>query len=434
MWRVLAAAAFFAILSGCASGLPEIKNPFKEKEEKLPGERVPVITGQDQNAADPSLAGRPVSLPAPVTNASWTMPGGGPSNSPGHLALGDSVRKIWTASAGSGSSSKGRLSAIPLVADGKVFTLDAAGRASAFSTANGGKLWSADLTPENEKRAEGFGGGLALEGGRLYAVTGFGTAVGINPDSGAVLWTQKVGEPIRSSPTAAGGKLYFTSTDSVLHCLDGASGQELWTARGLPVPATLLSNVSPAVGQRNLIAAFPAGDLTAYNPDSGQAGWKESLARSSEGSAAGILADPARPAIDRGIVFAVSHGGKMIAVSEATGERLWTRNVTSTQMPWAAGEAVFVVDVRGKLMGLNRTDGKIRWTTDLPGQARWSGPVLAGGKLWLASGEGQLMSVDAKTGQQLGSVDLDEKVFVTPVVAGGRMYILADDATLIALN
>ena len=31
-------------------------------------------------------------------------------------------------------------------------------------------------------------------------------------------------------------------------------------------------------------------------------------------------------------------------------------------------------------------------------------------------------------------IDLDTQVFVSPVVAGGRMYILADDAELIALN
>src|SRR6185312_9455108 len=53
-------------------------------------------------------------------------------------------------------------------------------------------------------------------------------------------------------------------------------------------------------------------------------------------------------------------------------ERLWTRNVTSTQMPWSAGDAVFVVDVNGKLMALARGDGKVRWITQLPGTARWN--------------------------------------------------------------
>jgi outer membrane protein assembly factor BamB len=124
----------------------------------------------------------------------------------------------------------------------------------------------------------------------------------------------------------------------------------------------------------------------------------------------------------------------MIAVSESSGERLWTRNLASTQMPWAAGEAVFVVDINGKLMALARADGKVRWLTQLPGNARWNGPVLAGGKLWVVSTEGSLVAVDARSGQVVSTTPLGTKVFVSPVVAGGRMYILADNAMLISLN
>ena len=436
-WRGCLAALLVASLTACSAGLPSlpsIKNPFKKKEETLPGERIAVITDQSLEAPDPAAAGKPIALPPPVANASWAEPGGSPSNSLGHLALGDRLNKAWRVDIGTGSSSSGRLSAVPLVADGKVFTLDAGGTVSAFSASGGGKVWGTSVTPKNEKRAEGFGGGLALDSGRLYVTTGYGTVVGIDPAKGTVLWTQKVGEPVRSSPTASGGKVYFVSTDSVLHCLDGNDGQELWTARGVPEPATLLSNVSPAVGQGLVVAAFPAGDITAFGVGSGQPAWRESLARTSETSAAGILADPARPVIDRGVVFVVGHGGRMIAVSESSGERLWSRNVTSTQMPYSAGDAVFVVDVNGKLMALSRADGKVRWITQLPGTARWNGPVLAGGKLWVVSTDGSLVAVDARSGQVASTTPLGTKVFVSPVVAGGRMYILADNATLIALN
>src|SRR4029078_7377135 len=60
--------------------------------------------------------------------------------------------------------------------------------------------------------------------------------------------------------------------------------------------------------------------------------------------------------------------------------------------------------------------------------------VLAGGKLWLVSGEGVLIGADARTGQIVSNLDLGEPVFISPVVAGGRMDIFADNATLIALN
>ena len=106
-----------------------------------------------------------MTLPPPVANASWTEPGGNPANSPGHLAFGGSASKAWSADIGTGSSWRGRLSAVPLVADGKVFTLDAAGTVSAFSATGGARAWSTRITPESEKSAEGFGGGLAMDAG-----------------------------------------------------------------------------------------------------------------------------------------------------------------------------------------------------------------------------------------------------------------------------
>ncbi|MGH6734932.1 MAG: PQQ-binding-like beta-propeller repeat protein [Methyloceanibacter sp.] len=421
-------------LGGCGGGaLSNIKNPFADKETILPGERIAVITDPGEFRAD-QIAAKPVSLPPAQTNAAWSQPGGVPANNLGHLALGGSLRKVWAVDAGSGSSSSGRLSAVPLVAEGKVFTLDAAGNVSAFSSASGATVWRASVTPENERSSEGFGGGLALDGGRLYVTTGYGTVVALDAGNGSVQWTKSVGEPIRNSPTAAGGKVYFVSTANTLHALNGTDGQELWKARGLPQTATLLSNASPAVSGGIVVAPFPAGDVAAFEAGSGKTAWSDSLTRTSETTASGILGDPARPVIDRDIVFAVSHGGRMIATSASSGARVWTRNLASTQMPWVAGDAVFVVDVAGRLMALGRSDGQVRWVSELPTSTRWSGPVLAGDKLWVVSGEGLLVGADARTGQVANQVDLNTDVFVAPVVAGGRMYILSDDADLIALN
>lgn len=428
------AAAVAVTVCGCGGGgLGGIKNPFHKEEVRLPGERIAVITDPGQINAD-QVAVRPVSLPPARVNGSWSQPGGDPSNNLGHLALGGALHKVWTADAGRGSSSSGRLSAVPLVDGGKVFTLDAGGDVSAFSTASGAKAWTTSVTPKSESSREGFGGGLALDGGTLFVTTGYGTVVALNPSSGAVEWTKSVGEPIRNSPTATGGKIYFVSVENTLHALNAANGEELWKERGLPQTATLLSNASPAVAGGTVVAPFPAGDIVAFQTGSGKREWNDSLTRATETSAGGILGDPARPVIDHGVVFAVSHGGKMIATSASSGARVWTRNVASTQMPWVAGDAVFVVDVAGRLMALGRKDGQVRWVSDLPQSTRWSGPVVAGNRVWVISGEGLLVGADARTGQLGTQVNLDTDVFVTPVVAGGRMYILSDDANLIALN
>lgn len=439
---ILAGVVLIAItpsLSGCGSmgGLSSVAklNPFKKEEVKLAGERTAVMTDPDSGATEAIAAKGPVSLPPAQNNASWRQPGGTAANAPGHLALGGELNPVWKSDAGTGSSSDGRPTAVPVMDDGKVYTLDAAGNVMAFSATSGGRVWRVNLTPKNEKGYEGFGGGVALGDGRIFVTTGYGTVVALNSGSGEVLWEKKTGDPIRTSPTAAGGKVFFVSSDSVLHCLNAADGSEAWTARGLPQQASLLNSVSPAVAGNTVVVPFASGDIVAYKIANGEPAWQDSLTRSGGGgSSLASLSDPARPAIDRGIVFAVSHAGRMIAASESTGERLWTKSVTGTQMPWVAGDTVYVVDVNGKLMALTRGDGKARWISDLPRSSRWSGPVLGGGKLWLVSAEGLLIGVDATTGQVATQTDLDTPVFIAPIVASGRMYVFTDKARLIALN
>ena len=102
--------------------------------------------------------------------------------------------------------------------------------------------------------------------------------------------------------------------------------------------------------------------------------------------------------------------------------------------PWVAGDNVFVVDTGGQVLAVTRNDGKIVWAAKLPGNATWSGPVLAGNRLWLTSSKGQLASVEANTGKVASTQDLGSPIFIAPVVAGGRMYVLTDNAKLIAFN
>ncbi len=424
-----------AVLVACSSVGSSRLNPFQKEEVKLPGERISVLKARDGFEVDPDAAKQPIALPPARRNVVWSQPGGVPSNAPGHLEYAGGVSSAWRADIGSGSSDEGRLTASPIIYDGKVFTLDSEGVVSAYAASGGSRLWQVSLAPESESGYEGFGGGLAAVDGRVFATTGFGSVIALNASNGAIEWTRKIGVPLRSSPTAVKGKLFFVSTESKLYCLSTVDGVELWTFRGLPETATLLSNVSPAVSNNTVVVPYPSGELVAYNISAGRPVWVDSLSRTTGGgSGLASLSDPARPVIDRGIVFAVSHAGRMIATAQQTGERIWTKRVQGTQMPWPAGDVVYVVDINGVLMALTRRDGKVRWLTELPQATRWSGPVLASGRLWLASTEGVVVSVDAKTGNIASQRDVDSSINIAPIVASGRMYVLTDKARLVALN
>ncbi len=433
---VAGALALFLALTGCGGGgpsLPSFSGLFGESDkERLPGERIPVLATSSNAVSGSAESNEPVVLPAPEQNASWSQPGGAASNAPGHLAFSGGVKKVWSSDIGSASSSSGKIIALPIVHEGKVFTLDREGRVSAFSM-SGSRVWRTDLTPEGERSAAGFGGGLAAEGDKIFAATGFGTVVALSLGGGNVVWTKSLGVPIRSSPTAANGKVFIVNTESELFALSAADGQEVWRGRGLPEGAATLSNVSPAVSGNTLVVSYPSGEVVAFDAGNGQPRWSDSVS-SGVGASLTSIGDASRPVIDRGVVFAGSRAGRLVATKLETGERVWSREIQAAQTPWVAGDNLFVVDTANNLYALGRNDGKVRWAATLPKARTWSGPTLAGGKLWLASNEGALVGVDAQTGRIATQSDIGDPVFISPVVAGGRMFVLTDDADLIAMN
>ncbi|MGI9405996.1 MAG: PQQ-binding-like beta-propeller repeat protein, partial [Hyphomicrobiaceae bacterium] len=362
------------------------------------------------------------------------QPGGVSSNAPGHLQLQSSVKAAWSADAGEGSSSYGKLTSSPVVYGGRVYTLDAYGNITAFSAAGGKKAWRYSLAPKHENAQEGFGGGLAVADGRIIAATGFGTVVALNPRSGAKLWDVTLGVPVRNSPTAAGGKIFVASIDGRFHALSAEDGKTLWRFDSAPHKASILSNVSPAVAEGIVVVPYLSGDVVAVNAETGETLWTDSLSSSRSRSSVASIGNPGRPVISDGTVFAVGNAGRMIASGGKSGARLWSRQVRSIQTPWVAGDAVYIVDVNGRLMALNRKSGTVYWAAKIPGGGKWSGPVLAGNRLWLASSKGALVGVDAASGRVTSTKDLGQPVYIAPVVAGGRMYVLTDSASLIALR
>jgi outer membrane protein assembly factor BamB len=432
------AAIAAVVLSGCAGDgptLPKIGelNPFKEKQQPLPGRRIAIVETTDSIASNLAEADHPIAVPPPRANDSWSQPGGDANNAPGNLALSGSVHQAWTGDAGEGSSKSARIMASPIVADGKVYTLDASGKVTGFAL-SGGKVFQVSTAPENEDAAGGHGGGLAAENGRLYVANGFGVAAALDPNTGKALWQKNLGAPVRAAPTAAGDKLFVITIQGRFYCLNGADGAELWAVRGLPQSASLMTSTSPAVDGDIVVVPYPSGDVMAYKVSDGTPAWSENLARTRTTSEMASMSDAARPAIEGGTVYAVGHAGRMVATQVKTGERLWSINVPGTQTPVVAGDTVYVVDTQGQLMALARNDGKTRWTAQLPESKTWSGPVLAGGELWLASNKGQLIAVDAATGKVGSGLNLGDPVYIPPIVAQGRMFVLTDTAKLIALN
>ena len=218
-------------------------------KSKLKAQRIPVLTANDALRPDPKLDKVPVTLPRPYAIHNWPEPGGYSTNAMYHLEASGPLQQIWTQDAGKGSDSSSRLTAPPVVADGRLYVLDSEAHVFAFNAASGAPLWNRELAPRGSSNllnefslgligqntaidpSKGMGGGAAFDGGKLFVTTGFGSVYAFDPASGKQLWSRDIGVPIVNAPVANGGRVFVSTEDNHFYALaeadeaaDGAGG------------------------------------------------------------------------------------------------------------------------------------------------------------------------------------------------------------------
>ncbi len=108
-----------------------------------------------------------------------------------------------------------------------------------------------------------------------------------------------------------------------------------------------------------------------------------------------------------------------------------------------AGDWLFVVTADARLICFARATGKVRWINQLPafanmkkkaGQIDYRGPVLAGGRLIVASAGGALINIDPATGGFQSQTDIKAEISVPPIVANGMLFVLDDRGRLLAFR
>lgn len=413
---------------------------FDSEDPPLPGERI-AVRQTASTGLTAEARGVQVVLPAPVANADWPQSGGSAQRNIGHVAAPQTLNRVWNSKAGSGSGSSSRIVSSPIVAGGRAYTLDAGATVSAFDAGSGGLLWSINLTPENENTIDGFGGGLAYAAERVYVSNGFGRLTALSAVNGETLWETPLGAPSRAAPAVEGNRVFAVTRNNRIVAVDATSGEVLWTEQGLDQSAGMLGGAAPAAVGPAVVAPFSSGELNAYAADTGRTGWVDDLTSTRGGTALGALNDVAGdPVISDGVVYAASQSGKLVAVDLRSGERVWTRDVGGTQTPYVAGPYLFFVSGQGDLAALQKDTGDVIWSVPL-GAYRdanreepiiWAGPVAAGGRLLLVSDLGRLVSIDPTNGGVVAEFDLPGGATNAPVVANGTVYVLTDDAELVA--
>jgi len=422
-------------LSGCGifGGKDKPKTPTI-------GAREPILSRIESGAkVDPALANVSVIIPAAQVNAEWGQAGGTASKSYGHLAISDAPSELWRVKVAGATKSR-RLAASPVVGDGMLFAVGTDGLVTALDANSGSRLWTYRIPIANDLQGSAFGGGVSYSNGRVYATSGVGEVVALDAKSGARIWSAKPGGPLRGSPTIAFNTVFVMSQANQIFALSSADGALQWDESGSIGQTGVFGVAAPAAGQGSVIAGYSSGEVAAYRYENGRELWLDALARTNISTEVGALTDvDADPIIDNGRVYALGQGGRMAAYELVTGQRIWELNLAGISTPAIAGEWVFTLTDDARLLSIARTTGKVRWLTQLQ-QFRnekkktnpifWTGPVLAGNRLWIASSRGEVMTVDVQTGVAGMFRDVGSPVSLAPIVANQTLYILDDGGTI----
>ena len=443
--------------SGCST-ISKI-NPFQgkggPKEVATEGERISIVAADQKLEPAEALKGVDFALPPPQAMAEWPLPGGTPEQSTGNVTAAPGLSIAWRKGFGMGSKAGQLITAPPVAAAGKVFVMDAQATVSAHNAQTGAEVWRVNMRPGDNKRdREGFGGGLAYADGKLYMTSGFRLVAQIDAATGKVGWRARTEQPLHGAPTVVGGRVMAVALDNTLLTFDAATGAPGWTYQALAESARILSSSSPAVSGDTVVASFGSGELVALRTANGNDLWNEALSRASRNSALSEIRDIAgRPVIYQGDVFAVSHSGVFAATDLRTGQARWTLPVVGITSPLPEGDVVYVMGLDGHLLCVARESGQIYWIRDLNAgyvakkkggfwfiggkkvvKPIWSSPILVNNRLILAGSSGQLVALNAKTGEVEKRVDLGAPALIGPIAAGDMVYVVLDDAQLIALR
>lgn len=433
-----------SLLSLCAcSHLPSWMGGAKENKPKLPGERITVLPVSTALTPDAAVKDAAVTLPPVNPNIEWPQHTGLFTASSSNLGGGTFERED-DKKAGEGEAYEHKLVPRPVVGGGMVFAMDSEGHVSAHEAGNISKVRWVSKGVYEDVEQDNIGGGLAFDGGKVFANSGRGLIVALNADSGQEIWRHSVGVPFRSAPKVADGKVLAITIDNQIFALSVADGKTVWSHRGLSETGGWMNSVSPTVSENIVIVPYTSGDLYGLNLQDGKELWSESISMHKRTEASDIFSGiGGDPVVDGAVVFAVSNDNGFSVITTDRGQRIWDRPIASANTPWVSGNAAFLLTTDNTVVCYMKFDGRIRWATKLESfkdadrklyPITWHGPVLVDGKLLLASDDGRLMRISAADGTIVDTKSIPDDIQTSPVVAGGVMYLMGKNATLYSLK
>ncbi|WP_075619147.1 carboxypeptidase regulatory-like domain-containing protein [Paenisporosarcina indica] len=301
------------------------------------------------------------------------------------------------------ASGKGSiLFSTPAAANDRVVLVTDRGYVVALDSTNGKEIWTVRVGNKNRSSPTIQGNTVYLSGGedgKIYA---------LDLESGGIKWITQVGiMTIYESPVVQDGTLFVSSNltkDAKLTALNAETGAEIWSS---PLGAATYSG--PSVGDGMVyIGSYENHTIRAFRIEDGTEVWSKTLKNERITS---------KTVFDNGTLYFAGSNfeagtGTLYAFDAKTGEQKWNATgIGDTQAgsPIVYEEIVIIGSATlPVLRAFDRTTGKELWNNRSVGMSLNNGSVSANGLLFYAGTNGSLSVIDVYTGERLKDFSLPD--------------------------
>lgn len=414
---------------------------FQDDKDLPQGTRISII--ESAHHYDKSANKEILTIPAMVYVDNWTQSGANSLHVVGNLSGNDNMKKSWSADFGDGTNKRNLLLAQPVILNDMAYIQDVNATVSAFDIKTGKKVWKRKIKPLNENIEDnGLNGvGIGASDDTIFALTGFGSVVALNANTGEKVWQEELNTLLRTAPSVCENKLIVQTLDNQLFVLNTKDGSVIWKYNTSAEDTVLVGGAAPACNNDIIVAGFSNGQIEAFNANIGYPLWSANLVNTTRGnSTTNINAVKASPIIDNQTIYAIGNNDMLVAIDYHNGETIWSQAIGGTNTPWVAGEYIYVIANTNELVCLQKSDGKVMFSTPLLDEYDLkerteiflNGPIMINNKLLISASNGMIYIISPLDGNIEHRFDINENVSQAPVSAKETVIFTTDDASIIA--
>ncbi|OBU02555.1 outer membrane protein assembly factor BamB [Morganella psychrotolerans] len=271
-----------------------------------------------------------------------------------------------------------------------------------------------------------------------------------NQFSPQTVWDKSVGNGIGKyyshlSPAWEGSTVYAADRNGLVKALDVDSGVEIWSVDLAEKTGFLSSNLSAmlsgglTVSGEHLYVGTERGALIALNTNNGELAWTQ--------NAGGEVLS--RPVVSDGLVLVHTGNGLLQAFDTASGESRWSLNLDTPSLsvrgesaPAISTGAAIVGGDNGRVSAVMLNQGQLIWqqrismTTGTTEISRLNDvdmtPIIADGRVYAIAYNGNLVSMDMRSGQILWKRDFGSVNEM--VLDGDSLYVIDQNDNIYAIR